>query len=69
MTDTYNYPDFDVYVRERPERTEFAAFADHLHVGQAAPDAELTRLSDGAPVRLSSPWRDGYAVLEFGSFT
>lgn len=69
MTDTYNYEHFDAYVRDGAEQDEFAAFAHHLHVGQAAPDATLTRLDGGEPVTLSSLWASSYAVLEFGSFT
>lgn len=68
-TDTYNYEHFDAYVRDGAERAEFAAFADHLHVGGAAPDAVLTRLDDGEQVTLSPSWSGSYAVLEFGSFT
>ncbi len=69
MNDAYNYRHFDAYVRDGGERAEFAAFADRLHVGEAAPDAFLTRLSDGASTSLSALWSDRYAVLEFGSFT
>ncbi|MBW3562578.1 MAG: hypothetical protein KY437_08785 [Actinobacteria bacterium] len=69
MTDTYNYEHFDAYVRDGADQAEFAGFADHLHVGEAAPDAALTRLDDGEQVALSSLWSDSYAVLEFGSFT
>lgn len=69
MTDNYNYEHFDVYVRDGAERAEFAGFVDHLHVGEAAPDATLTRLDDGEDVTLSSLWAGSYAVLEFGSFT
>lgn len=69
MTDGYNYEHFDGYVRDGRERVEFTAFADHLHAGEAAPNATLTRLHDGERVALSSLWASSYAVLEFGSFT
>lgn len=48
---------------------EFAAFPDHLHAGQQAPDAALTALDDGTTVRLSDRWRSRPVVIEFGSFT
>ncbi len=67
--DAYNYERFDAYVRDGREREEFAAFGDHLHTGEAAPDATLTRLEDGERIALSSLWARSCAVLEFGSFT
>lgn len=61
----YNYVDF-VMSREMPL---FEAFRDRLHVGEKAPDFELTRLDDGAKVKLSEGWAEGPLVIEFGSFT
>jgi hypothetical protein len=67
--DDYNYRRFDEYVENGPERAEFAAFPDHLHVGDAAPDFAATRLEDGERLRVSELWRRRDVVLEFGSFT
>lgn len=61
----YNYSDF-VLSREVPL---FEAFRDRLHVGEKGPDHELTRLDDGAAVKLSDYWAEGPLVIEFGSFT
>lgn len=61
----YNYADF-VLRREIPL---FDSFRDNLHVGEKAPDFELLRLDDGRRVHLSEYWKDGAAVIEFGSFT
>ena len=66
---SYNYKHFDAYVEAGEEAAEFGAFADHLHVGEPAPDVTLTRLDDGQPVRLSERWRQRTVVMEFGSFT
>ena len=65
----YNYERFDEYVESGAELAEFAAFPDHLHAGDAAPDASLTVLNDGSEVRLSDLWASRNLVLEFGSFT
>jgi len=50
---------------------DFAAFTGPPHVGERAPDAELTDLDapDGPPVALSALWRANHLVLEFGSYT
>ena len=60
----YNYAIFDMAA----EDPHFAAFADGLHVGDAAPTGALETL-DGGTVSLDSLWSTGLAVLEFGSFT
>lgn len=65
----YNYEHFDTYVESGVEAAEFAAFAEHLHAGQPAPDAVLTTLDGEGRVRLSDRWRQRMVVLEFGSFT
>lgn len=65
----YNYQRFDEYVESGGEVAEFAAFPDHLHAGDPAPDASLVLLEDGSEVRLSDLWASRNLVLEFGSFT
>ncbi len=65
----YNYARFDEYVESGQDDLEFSSFADHLHVGMAAPDATLTRLDDGVSVSLSELWSDRHLIIEFGSFT
>jgi hypothetical protein len=67
--DEYNYERFDEYVRSGREQTEFSVFPNHLHAGDAAPDATLVRLDDGERVTLSALWRAAPLVVEFGSFT
>ena len=63
--DDYNYavfpPDDDV--------AAFRDFAEHLKVGDAAPDPGLTRLDDGQPARLSHYTDRGPTIVEFGSLT
>ena len=61
--DDYNYP---VFLPEADD--DFAGFAEHLKVGQPAPDFAMTTL-DGHRVSLSESWRGGDVVLEFGSLT
>lgn len=69
MPGDYNYRRFDEYVEHGGERQEFAAFAGHLHVGDPAPDFEVTRLDDGQRLRIAELWRRQDVVMEFGSFT
>jgi hypothetical protein len=64
MSDTYNYAVF----RGTPDQGDFEGFTGPPHVGERAPDGELTDL-DGAKVTLSSLWRTAHLVLEFGSYT
>ncbi len=63
--DAYNYavfpPDDDV--------DAFAGFANHLRVGENAPDPELIELEHGDEVRLSQVTSRGLTVVEFGSLT
>jgi hypothetical protein len=47
---------------------DFAGFMGRPHVGEKAPDCVLTAL-DGEQVALSSLWRQGHLVVEFGSYT
>ncbi len=63
--DEYNYADF-ILRREIPL---FEAFREQMHVGDGAPDFDLTLLDDGKRVRLSDYWTEGALVVEFGSFT
>ena len=48
--------------------TFFGSFAEHLKVGEPAPDFAATLL-DGWPTRLSEYTARGMVVLELGSFT
>ncbi len=66
---TYNYATFDGYVDGGHEQREFAAWPDHLHAGELAPDILGTALDDGTEVALSSIWKRRTVVVEFGSFT
>jgi len=65
----YNYQRFDAYVESGVELAEFAAFPNHLHAGDPAPDASLFLLDQGTRVWLSDLWASRNLVLEFGSFT
>jgi hypothetical protein len=69
MPGEYNYNRFDEYVESGEDEIEFSSFPDHLHAGDPAPDATLTRLDDGATVRLSELWMTRNLVIEFGSYT
>ena len=64
MTD-YNYKDFEM-AREMPP---FDEFRNKLFVGEKAPDFSLEDLDTGETMQLSSLWKVGPAILEFGSFT
>jgi hypothetical protein len=68
-TDAYNYERFDDYVAHGGEQAEFAAFPNHLHAGDPAPEISGILLDDGERVALSSIWRRRTVVVEFGSFT
>jgi len=46
---------------------ELEVCADPL--GQRAPSAEVLDAATGVPVKLSSYWRSGSCVVEFGSIT
>ncbi len=61
----YNYATFDMKEAE----PSFRGFANHLHAGERAPDVALEDLASGASVPMRELWRDGPAVIEFGSFT
>lgn len=62
---TYNYESFD-WAAEEPH---FEAFRNSLHVGERAPKATFEDLETGQAIELQSLYRDGFALLEFGSFT
>ncbi len=65
MSEAYNYEHFP----QDLDGSLFAVFKHGLRVGEAAQDGELTRLDDGARVRLSEYWRASPVVIEFGSIT
>ncbi|MBA2754015.1 MAG: hypothetical protein H0U40_06070 [Chloroflexia bacterium] len=60
--DAYNYATFE-------GTDDFAAFRTALPVGSPAPDAQVTNVASGQPVRLSDHWRDSDLLIEFGSLT
>jgi hypothetical protein len=62
----YNYADF-VLRREQPGIDGFADVP--LHAGGRAPDFPLEDLESGEMVAMKQLWRDGLALVEFGSFT
>jgi hypothetical protein len=64
LTD-YNYKDFDM-AREMPP---FDEFRTRLFVGEKAPDFPLEDLDSCDTVQLSSLWKKGPAIIEFGSLT
>ncbi len=66
---SYNYQRFDEYVESGEDEKEFSTFFNQVHAGETAPDASLTRLSDGAVVSLADFWSERDLVIEFGSFT
>ena len=61
----YNYEcfplDFDM--------PDFDAFPETLKVGQRAPNGEVVDAATGETIKLSSAWRSGPVVIEFGSIT
>ena len=65
MTDTYNYATFDLE-REDPAFDEFRGV---LHAGGRAKSYSLTDAHTGDKLTLSSMWRAGPVLMEFGSYT
>jgi hypothetical protein len=63
--DEYNYGVFDMAAEE----PSFSAFRDGLHAGERPPDFPLEDLDTGETVTMKSLWKQGPAVIEFGSFT
>ena len=61
----YNYAQFPLDMDE----VDFDAFPSALTVGERAPSANVLDASTGESVRLSSFWRSGPCVIEFGSIT
>lgn len=62
----YNYATFDMD-REAPV---IEAFVDvTVRPGTRAPSFPLEDLDSGEPVEMRELWRDGLAIIEFGSFT
>jgi hypothetical protein len=64
-TDDYNYAIFP----PADDVEAFDGFADHLRVGERAPDPVLVDLETGQETRLSEYTRRGPTVVEFGSLT
>lgn len=60
----YNYSEF---VASPREFTDFAVHAPK--VTMRAPSFPLEDLATGDIVQMSELWRDGVALIEFGSFT
>ncbi len=63
-SEEYNYAEFP----PEDDVTFFGSFAEHLKVGDPAPDFAATLL-DGSQTRLSEYTARGMVVLELGSFT
>ncbi len=63
-SEEYNYAVFP----HEDDVTFFGSFAEHLKVGDPAPDFAATLL-DGRPTRLSEYTARGMVALELGSFT
>ena len=62
--DSYNYSVFEV------SSTEFLDFATHApKVTMRAPSFPLEDLASGTIVEMKELWKDGVAIVEFGSFT
>ena len=60
----YNYGEFVV------SPNEFLDFAQHApKVTMRAPSFPLEDLAAGETVEMKELWKDGLAVIEFGSFT
>ena len=61
----YNYSVFPLDM----EQSTFEAFPGVMTVGQRAPGGDLVDAASGEPVSLTSLWRSGPLVMEFGSLT
>ena len=61
----YNYPVFPLDL----DMPDFDAFPEVLKVGSRAPNGELVDAASGEAVKLSTYWRSGPLVIEFGSIT
>jgi hypothetical protein len=61
----YNYEFFPLDM----DMPDFQAFPSVLTVGDRAPAGELVDAATGETVKLSSYWRSGPLVIEFGSIT
>ena len=60
----YNYAIF----APTTDADHFRRFAEHVKVGQPAPDGSLTLL-DGGDVQLRDLWQQSNLVVELGSLT
>ena len=61
----YNYQSFPLDM----DMPDFLAFPAALTVGDRAPGGVLIDAATGEEVKLSSFWRSGPLVIEFGSIT
>jgi len=61
----YNYASFPIDM----DGADFEAFPRVLKAGDRAPDGELVDATTGDAIKLSSLWRSGPLVIEFGSIT
>jgi hypothetical protein len=61
----YNYANFPLDM----DQVDFEAFPGVLTVGGRAPSGDVIDAATGTAVRLSSFWRSGPCVIEFGSIT
>ncbi len=61
----YNYTNFPLDM----DGEDFERFPEFLKVGARAPDGELVDAATGETVKLSSLWKPGPAVIEFGSIS
>ena len=61
----YNYMSFPL----KADMEDFERFPEGPHVGTKAADGELVVAADGSRVKLSSFFKKGVTVVEFGSYT
>jgi len=61
----YNYESFPLDM----DNADFLAFPRVMAVGERAPNGDVLDAATGESRRLSSYWRSGPCVIEFGSIT
>ncbi len=64
-THDYNYESFPIDLCAG----EFEAFREAVPAGSPAPDGTLVDAATGEPVSLSTFWKRGPVLIEFGSIT